>query len=328
MYVETHGVSSGLPSSLPTASKEMDVFDDNGTTATSRTADDMTARTDEFTHRTDDGFSDESAEGDDSLDHDDDDGDDDDHCDAPVSFQINEDVAVSAPTEAADSGSDQAVDDDEPSAATKLASPKVRPVLERKPSILKRSNSEPLHIKDSRKAWKCLPKPDLNETMTRCASVPLELSRTERRERRDSSVRFSQIHVRSYNQTIGDNPSVSYGPPISLDWEYEEHEPLCLDHYEETRAPRRTLRQMVLSYYHRRNVLTWQYGHTLEEIKSAKKDAKRTKMERAITAAFLPVMKVEAAVESAGRKALRFVKRRKQPKVDGGDGTASTVSSS
>jgi hypothetical protein len=132
---------------------------------------------------------------------------------------------------------------------------------------------------------------------------------SERRPR--SSVAFGSIIIRSYSQTLGDNPSVSYGPPIQLDWDYEEHEPLKVDDYEDNRPPRRTPRQMVLSFYHRKNILTWKYGVSEEELKSSKKQIKREKFRRNITITALPIMHVEAALESAARKAKRVFGKKK-----------------
>lgn len=136
-------------------------------------------------------------------------------------------------------------------------------------------------------------------------------------KREDSSgskgkrVCFDSVEIRSYAQTMGDNPSVSYGPPISLDWDYEENDAVAIDEYEAKRLfSRRTLRQLNVSYYHRMAILQRDYGFTEQELVKAQKDADKTKMKRAITNTLLPMMKVEAVFESAGRKAKRMIIRK------------------
>jgi hypothetical protein len=177
-------------------------------------------------------------------------------------------------------------------------------------SILKGTTSDPRHLKDSKSAWKCLPKPNIDLLLRTC-SEPIQA----RNRSKDNRVKFDKILIRSYSQTLGDNPSVSYGPPIQLDWDYEEHDAIDLDEYEDTHPTRRTLRQMVTSYYHRKNVLTWQYGYSEEVLKKAKKDAEKIKMKRSITLTFLPAMFIETAIESAGRKAKRLLGRGKDTKL-------------
>jgi hypothetical protein len=128
----------------------------------------------------------------------------------------------------------------------------------------------------------------------------------------DKSVRFESVSIRSYQQTLGDNPGVSYGPPISLDWDYEEHQNIDIDEYEFKRGfQRRTMRQMVVSYYLRKSILTREYGFSEDELVKAKKEADMIKIKRGVTNYFgIPMMKVETAIQSAGRKAKRIVKRK------------------
>ena len=38
------------------------------------------------------------------------------------------------------------------------------------------------------------------------------------------NVSFSHLRIREYAITLGDNPSVSSGPPVTLDWAYDPHE--------------------------------------------------------------------------------------------------------
>jgi len=53
---------------------------------------------------------------------------------------------------------------------------------------------------------------------------------------RDKSVRFSSVDVRDYTLCLGDNPSVTRGVPISLDWEYDEAQSYEIDTYERDRC--------------------------------------------------------------------------------------------
>mmetsp|Transcript_10065 Transcript_10065/g.12708 ORF Transcript_10065/g.12708 Transcript_10065/m.12708 type:complete len:203 (+) Transcript_10065:45-653(+) len=60
------------------------------------------------------------------------------------------------------------------------------------------------------------------------------------------SVSFDQVEIREYSITIGDNPSCSNGPPLSLGWTYSNDENhLPLDQYEQYRdGHRRPMHQM------------------------------------------------------------------------------------
>lgn len=115
-------------------------------------------------------------------------------------------------------------------------------------SILKPSTDEiPISLKG--RPFKHLPPPDLEEIKRNSPSVTTTLTSSRPCRQRQDSVGFSSVIIREYDQTIGDNPSVSYGPPISLDWEYTQLECVTLEHYEAHRPPRRTMRQMCMNYY-------------------------------------------------------------------------------
>merc|ERR550539_1145814 len=59
---------------------------------------------------------------------------------------------------------------------------------------------------------------------------------------------FSNIEIREYDITLGDNPGGADGPPISLDWNYNEifTQVMDVDIYEEHRPPRRTRLEMYM----------------------------------------------------------------------------------
>ena len=56
------------------------------------------------------------------------------------------------------------------------------------------------------------------------------------------NVKFLFVEVREYEQVLGDNPSVGFGPPVSIGWEYEDstHSLISVDKYEDMRRSRET----------------------------------------------------------------------------------------
>ena len=126
-------------------------------------------------------------------------------------------------------------------------------------------------------------------------------SRSKRLSKKKREVSFSTVVVREYDMTLGDNPSCSYGPPVQLSWEFDEIVNLKLDEYERSRSKRRSMRQMVLSYYRRCDILQ-SAGYSSNEIRSATRQVNKAKRQRDTTKFFMPAYSVEAAVRSAGRK--------------------------
>ncbi|CAB9522580.1 affinity nitrate transporter 2 [Seminavis robusta] len=111
---------------------------------------------------------------------------------------------------------------------------------------------------------------------------------TRTRKRR---VRFSHVGIRNYKTTIGDNPCCSYGPPLSLDWEYcEEDEEgyylgrVPIDYYEASKpysgikAPsqRRKVAMLVLNPTQRCARL-FQAGYSMQDMKNAADRLQRDK---------------------------------------------------
>ena len=63
-------------------------------------------------------------------------------------------------------------------------------------------------------------------------------------EQTSSSVCFASVQVREYPRILGDNPSVTSGPPISLSWNYDQDTSgLCsIDEWESKRGTERRSR--------------------------------------------------------------------------------------
>lgn len=113
------------------------------------------------------------------------------------------------------------------------------------------------------------------------------------------SVSFSNLQIREYDVTLGDNPSCSYGPPVSLGWDYSDTEVVPLEKYERARSnkfPRRKPRQLVLSYNVRKYLLLKTAGYTKAELREAMEEVKRIKHERKMTDMMLPLDEVMEGV--------------------------------
>jgi len=98
------------------------------------------------------------------------------------------------------------------------------------------------------------------------------------------SVKFTDVKFRHFDVEISDHPSCSDGPPIQLSWKYEKNESVYpLEHYEESRLPRRRSRNLTLDYY-RRYVLLNQAGYTSLEMREAVEEVARVRQQRRLSA--------------------------------------------
>jgi hypothetical protein len=94
-------------------------------------------------------------------------------------------------------------------------------------------------------------------------------------------VMFGKIYLRTYAMTIGSNPSVSIGAPVTMEWEYTECPPVSVDSYEKKRIHHRQqpLGTFHLSYYQRRDLLT-RAGFTERQVKDAEREAQQIQFQR------------------------------------------------
>jgi hypothetical protein len=175
-------------------------------------------------------------------------------------------------------------------------------------SILLLNSPPPLATRE-RVPWMRLLKPDMGAIEQR-----LERSRKSTSHvnitttRREHDVTFDMVIIRSYSQTVGDNPAVSYGPPIQLDWRYEEQLPIAIDEYEGSRGKRRVPRRFILNHYERFNILSYYCGFSDTEINDAQREADKIKRERRFTKILSHAGVVEAFLGSAARKTKRLIK--------------------
>lgn len=114
------------------------------------------------------------------------------------------------------------------------------------------------------------------------------------------NVRFSFVETRLYSITIGDNPSVQVGVPITLTWNFTEIPAVAIDEYEESRTQGNTVAR--LSSITRKNLLHRVYGHTEEEIADAENEILLIKRQRLLgNKTTKPALAVESSVRRFGK---------------------------
>lgn len=119
----------------------------------------------------------------------------------------------------------------------------------------------------------------------------------------ERQVSFHQVTIRRYPMIAGDNPACENGPPVTLDWSFEELPSLDLDDFESMR--RRTRRQklhhLLLSYVQRQRIL-FGIGYTEQEVLQVEKEARTARFQRHMTTLSLPISRIEEMIQSMRRK--------------------------
>jgi hypothetical protein len=102
---------------------------------------------------------------------------------------------------------------------------------------------------------------------------------------RRKNVNFDTITIREFARALGDNPATTHGPPLSLDWDYEDVVTISVDDYEKSRPPRRITDQMVVPGTVRENILLSQTRTTKQQIKQRISEVKTSRHKRQVTVA-------------------------------------------
>lgn len=79
-------------------------------------------------------------------------------------------------------------------------------------------------------------------------------------------VTHSTVSVRTFRQIPGDNPAVTFGVPLSLDWKHIDEDRFEIDQYEEAKPPKRE--DLKIPSNERMQILV-KNGHKMKEIKKA-----------------------------------------------------------
>jgi hypothetical protein len=120
-------------------------------------------------------------------------------------------------------------------------------------------------------------------------------------------VRFGFVTIRNYDITMGDNPSVTGGPPITLDWSYEQIPSLPIQEFDTFREanPRAMDSHCLIVSADDRRAMLKRAGFTENQIQLNEKRVMKIQKQRARTRMSFPFHCVEHAMRSAGRKLQR-----------------------
>ena len=125
-------------------------------------------------------------------------------------------------------------------------------------------------------------------------------------------VSFSKVQIRQYERTLGDNPSVSSGPALSLDWTYNtDTEILTIEDYEASRPERKTKVEMVVPRHLREKILKIDCGVSRAEMAACVREIQMVKDNRRQTKNSLLSAKTQEKLENFTRSLGRFLGTRK-----------------
>mmetsp|Transcript_14710 Transcript_14710/g.22427 ORF Transcript_14710/g.22427 Transcript_14710/m.22427 type:complete len:350 (-) Transcript_14710:450-1499(-) len=135
--------------------------------------------------------------------------------------------------------------------------------------------------------------------------------------RNRGNIRWGNIEIREYERTIGDNPSCSGGPPLSLGWEYDRDvEILPIEEYEELRPDRRTHFQMLVPKQVRNDMLLKEWKVPKAFFVQQMRTNTRIRNQRLQTVSNLGKIEiVEEFIQKLVRATVRRLKGRKKTSV-------------
>mmetsp|Transcript_6460 Transcript_6460/g.9427 ORF Transcript_6460/g.9427 Transcript_6460/m.9427 type:complete len:656 (-) Transcript_6460:458-2425(-) len=134
-----------------------------------------------------------------------------------------------------------------------------------------------------------------------------------------TKVQFSTVDIREYEMEIGDNPSCSKGPAVTLGWKVTKCELYrSVDAFESKRAFTRKDKphRLVMSRQDREAMLL-ENGFSRFEIADSVRKIIRTKNQRRQTVNNLPIARFEEVIECAGRKMKKMFVPKSRSGVEG-----------
>eukprot|EP00980_Cylindrotheca_fusiformis_P016806 scaffold5064_cov121-Cylindrotheca_fusiformis.AAC.20 len=122
-------------------------------------------------------------------------------------------------------------------------------------------------------------------------------------------VSFDMIEIREYSRCLGDHPDAIKGPPLSIDWQYEEAGSFVLEEYESSRPARRSHTEFMLPAAARSRILKQQANVTHKEIVERIAEIRHVKHQRQMSIAAQEYEHLIVVYQSVKRKLKRFAAR-------------------
>ena len=119
-----------------------------------------------------------------------------------------------------------------------------------------------------------------NTNIGECSETDEESYMSSCSSTKKKSVRFSTVEFRKFNRILGCNPACTAGPPVDLDWDYVQNDPILVEEYETNRVPRRPRQRLIMSTDTRKDIMSKNFGYTQKEIKEAANSIKAIQKSR------------------------------------------------
>eukprot|EP00521_Asterionellopsis_glacialis_P000344 CAMPEP_0195256228 /NCGR_PEP_ID=MMETSP0706-20130129/6108_1 /TAXON_ID=33640 /ORGANISM="Asterionellopsis glacialis, Strain CCMP134" /LENGTH=193 /DNA_ID=CAMNT_0040309225 /DNA_START=18 /DNA_END=599 /DNA_ORIENTATION=- len=121
---------------------------------------------------------------------------------------------------------------------------------------------------------------------------------------------FTNVEVRPYIRCLGDNPSVTGGPPLSFSWKHYKSQRFSIDEYEAMKPASRPTRAERLDAVTRDQMLHIA-GYSRKEIRDVERNISGVRKSRQMSANQSAAMqKIEEGKASLHRKLSRWIKRK------------------
>eukprot|EP00814_Leptocylindrus_danicus_P017681 CAMPEP_0116024918 /NCGR_PEP_ID=MMETSP0321-20121206/12669_1 /TAXON_ID=163516 /ORGANISM="Leptocylindrus danicus var. danicus, Strain B650" /LENGTH=169 /DNA_ID=CAMNT_0003496873 /DNA_START=350 /DNA_END=860 /DNA_ORIENTATION=+ len=146
----------------------------------------------------------------------------------------------------------------------------------------------------------------LDNSSHSAVAVPLKQVESMNEARR--KVSFGAVQFREHELVLGDNPSCSMGPPVSLGWGFKDRRPMNLDLFEQARSgTRRNDKEFYMPTCVREEML-FERDYSRAELREVVTEIGRIQHQRTETVKKLKFAPCEEVFEKARRKLRRVSK--------------------